>query len=131
MLVTAFSTLRLLTLTAPYPLQVLFRPCGAVTDKDDGPCQVPVPAVFSHTHCVFHTKLQPEVSLARTRPTPKLEAETKEDEVVVSKFEPEDVNGADTDTDRDEVCNENDKNEHDDSKTDSNAEDVDVENETT
>ena len=125
------SFLSITSANHPSPLQVLFRPCGAVTDKDDGPCQAPVPAVFSHTHCVFHTKLQPEVSLARTRATPKLEAEHKEDEVVVSKFEPEDVNGADTDTDKDEVCNENDKNEHDDSKTDSNAEDVDVENETT
>ena len=44
------------------PGQVLFRQCGALTDKEDGPCEVPVPAIFSHTHCVFHVKLQPTVS---------------------------------------------------------------------
>jgi len=44
------------------PGQVLFRQCGALTDKEDGPCEVPVPAIFSHTHCVFHVKLQPAVS---------------------------------------------------------------------
>merc|ERR1719411_2460829 len=42
--------------------QVLFRQCGALTNKEDGPCEVPVPAIFSHTHCVFHVKLQPGLS---------------------------------------------------------------------
>ena len=47
--------------------QVLFRQCGALTNKEDGPCEVPVPAIFSHTHCVFHVKLQP--ALSRPHPT--------------------------------------------------------------
>lgn len=42
--------------------QVLYRQCGAVTDKDDGPCEVPVPAIFSHSSCVFHVKMQQQVS---------------------------------------------------------------------
>ena len=49
--------------------QVLFRQCGALTNKEDGPCEVPVPAIFSHTHCVFHVKLQPALS----RPHPNSE----------------------------------------------------------
>jgi len=43
------------------PGQVLFRQCGAITDKDDGPCEVPVPGLFSHSSCVFHVKLLPRV----------------------------------------------------------------------
>ena len=46
--------------------QVLFRQCGALTNKEDGPCEVPVPAIFSHTHCVFHVKLQPPLSRPHT-----------------------------------------------------------------
>jgi len=37
--------------------QVLYRQCGAVTDKDDGPCEVPIPAIFTHSSCVFHVKM--------------------------------------------------------------------------
>ena len=91
--------------------QVLFRACGAVTDNDDGPCQVPVTALFSHTHCVFHTKIQPR--LTRTS------VSRPEQEVT--------VNGADTDTDRDDADVDM-KNDNDDSKTDSAVEDsVDAE----
>jgi len=39
------------------PGQVLYRQCGAITDKDDGPCEVPVPALFQHSSCVFHVKI--------------------------------------------------------------------------
>jgi len=42
--------------------QVLFRQCGAITDKDDGPCEVPVPAIFSHSSCVFHVKMAARVT---------------------------------------------------------------------
>jgi len=57
--------------------QVLYRQCGAVTDKDDGPCEVPVPAIFSHSSCVFHVRIMARVSkggevmdtAARTEPT--------------------------------------------------------------
>jgi len=41
--------------------QVLYRQCGAITDKDDGPCEVPVPGIFSHSTCVFHVKMLPRV----------------------------------------------------------------------
>lgn len=61
------------------PGQVLFRQCGALTDKEDGPCEVPVPAIFSHTHCVFHVKLQPAVS--------RLTAATEMSESVEEKSE--------------------------------------------
>ena len=53
--------------------QVLFRQCGALTNKEDGPCEVPVPAIFSHTHCVFHVKLQP----VHSRPHPAAVPEEK------------------------------------------------------
>ena len=53
--------------------QVLFRQCGALTNKEDGPCEVPVPAIFSHTHCVFHVKLQP----VHSRPHPAAAPEEK------------------------------------------------------
>ena len=53
--------------------QVLFRQCGALTNKEDGPCEVPVPAIFSHTHCVFHVKLQP----VHSRPYPAAAPEEK------------------------------------------------------
>jgi len=57
--------------------QVLYRQCGAVTDKDDGPCEVPVPAIFSHSSCVFHVRIMARVSkggeaidtAVRTEPT--------------------------------------------------------------
>ena len=108
------------------PGQVLFRPCGSVTDKDDGPCQVPVTAIFSHSHCVFHTKLQQKVS-QNNMIVSKMENENKENELVINNAA-EIVNGADTDTDKEEANVDCDiKDEHDDSKTDSNAEDVDVE----
>jgi len=107
------------------PGQVLYRQCGAVTDKDDGPCQVPVTGLFSHTHCVFHTKLQPMMAVSKI--VNKVESEVKENEVVINNFDDE-TNGGETDTDRDDVASDI-KNEYDDSKTDSNAEDVDVENE--
>jgi len=45
------------------PGQILYRQCGAVTDKADGPCEVPVPALFSHSSCVFHVKLQSPVTM--------------------------------------------------------------------
>merc|ERR1711915_794548 len=100
---------------------VLFRQCGSVTDKDDGPCQVPVTAIFSHSHCVFHTKLQQKVSRNNLFVT-KTENENKENEIVVNnKADIETINGGDTDTDKEEAIID------DDSKTDSNAEDVDVE----
>ena len=105
------------------PGQVLYRQCGAVTDKDDGPCHAPVTGLFSHTHCVFHTKLQPKVAAQTYK---KAESEAKEDEVVVNKFDDE-ANGGETDTDKDDGPGDI-KNEYDDSKTDSNAEDGEVEN---
>jgi len=43
------------------PGQVLYRQCGAIMDKDDGPCEVPVPALFQHSSCVFHVKMLPSV----------------------------------------------------------------------
>ena len=47
-----------------------------------------------------------------------------EDEVIINKFD-DDANGGETDTDKDDVASDI-KNEYDDSKTDSNAEDVEV-----
>ena len=44
------------------PGQVLFRQCGVITDKEDGPCETPVPALFNYSSCLFHVKLQPKVS---------------------------------------------------------------------
>ena len=41
------------------PNQVLFRACGVTTDVSDGPCETPVPALFAHSTCVFHTRLLP------------------------------------------------------------------------
>lgn len=41
------------------PNQVLFRACGVTTDVSDGPCETPVPALFPHSTCVFHTRLLP------------------------------------------------------------------------
>ena len=38
------------------PGQVLFRPCGVVTDPSDGPCETPVAAIFPHSTCVYHTR---------------------------------------------------------------------------
>jgi len=41
------------------PNQVLFRACGVTTDVSDGPCETPVPALFPHSTCIFHTRLLP------------------------------------------------------------------------
>jgi len=40
------------------PSQVLFRPCGAVTNAD-GPCETPVAGLFPHSTCVYHTPILP------------------------------------------------------------------------
>jgi len=50
------------------PGQVLYRACGAVTDPSDGPCETPVPGLFPHSTCLYHTPLQPLQSEARPRP---------------------------------------------------------------
>jgi len=81
--------------------QVLFRPCGAITDKEDGPCQVPVPAMFSHTHCVFHIKLQPTICKSEVKT--KLNVNERESEIVLNtEVDADAANNCDTDTDREE-----------------------------
>merc|ERR1719516_132339 len=81
--------------------QVLFRPCGAITDKEDGPCQVPVPAMFSHTHCVFHIKLQPTICKSEVKT--KLDVNERENEIAFDNDVDADAgNNCDTDTDREE-----------------------------
>jgi len=47
------------------PGQVLYRQCGVVTDLSDGPCETAVPAIFSHSTCVFHTQLLPIQSVGQ------------------------------------------------------------------
>ena len=69
------------------PGQVLFRQCGALTNKEDGPCEVPVPAIFSQTHCVFHVKLQPQVSRLTTERDIAEKAEEKNELKVEVKTE--------------------------------------------
>jgi len=71
--------------------QVLFRQCGALTNKEDGPCEVPVPAIFSHTHCVFHVKLQPALS----RPHPASPEENNSDNLTDNRENMENMENKD------------------------------------
>jgi len=45
------------------PGQVLYRACAVTVEVGEGPCPTPLPNLFPHSTCVFHTRLQPTQSL--------------------------------------------------------------------
>lgn len=83
------------------PGQVLFRPCGAVTDPTDGPCETPVPGLFPHSACVFHTRLLPMQSGGQeeARPGPVHDISSLVTEVFIAANNAENVNNDASDGD--------------------------------
>jgi len=94
--------------------QVLYRQCGAITDKDDGPCEVPVPGIFSHSSCVFHVKMLPKVVEEVTHSSVRDAAEVKDafynvgDETIDITNGQAEFNDMDVDVVKDEVMDSKD-----------------------